>query len=255
MGRDTDYTDGARDTFNHLDPLDLKFFEIETYAAADLIAGEYTQPADDFFKDCFKNDPEFPIDYKVLRPSFQLATRLIQLPRYKTFLHSVLELTRSNIPGFVSNYVEWHDPKRRWIRGIETKPSKWDPDRLLPVGEENIGLDWIFQMWRNGCHTFIFHASDEEPITIQSYEKEDRLTTAGFKAKGIDFICDGYRSETKIPRHLYTRLEDATKANHQDVPQLLWFRFDFAITLVHELCHAARACSERQVGYGAVFWV
>lgn len=115
MGRDADYSDGSRDTLKTIEFVDAtKFMQKESYRNDELSLGGHTQLAEDYFRQCFDGlGPGGAVDYQILAHSLQLATRLMKLPRFKKFLHSVLSSSRASLPGWESKERVWHDPIRR----------------------------------------------------------------------------------------------------------------------------------------------
>lgn len=234
MGHDTDNADGRFDTLNSIEFTDATaFMQNERYDRHAIQLRNFPSDAPNIFALSFNDVPQPGF----ILSSLQLATKFLTLPRVENFFHALLGDLRMGNDDYTPNYKVLQHPQKRSVQYCEIRREEWDPDRTLPPGGAASAIDYLVRMLDYRMHVYEFDAGNQVAITIQA---EDPTDFRHFARLNELFVCNGYRSTTKLPMYLYDNLQRAMDT--QDVLLLMHSGFELAITIVHELAHAARNC-------------
>ena len=166
-----------------------------------LTAGDLSNPIHPVFNGTFPNNA----DMKVLDMPLRLASRFLRCDSLKSFLGNII--------------VEYDSTCESTIVALDNNKEVDPINSILKC----LGQIVSFVPQIKGVPEL---EDANFAVTVRDSTKTHRVFPNGCGST-IGYITANYN-----------RLSEATKTSSADLPLLLWNQFTFAVTLVHELCHA-----------------
>ena len=176
------------------------------------------------------------VDYSVLEPSVRLASQILKSGVLDTLYATMLE----------HGEIEKLEKKKRVDRKILYRypVADSDPDRRLTRSQtEN-----VTQALADLAGFVKFRSDPKQPSGACTKARRPKRK----EDLNGDFFSKGWPSTIRYSNKAYTKLLKATTAG-TDLPLLLVTRYEFAIMLIHETCHALLNACEGQSSWEPLF--
>lgn len=155
------------------------------------------------------------ISYRLVEPSARLATQLLKSPLLNRFWWNIITKTPAPSPNLTQTYADEGNDQILH----RTPPQLARIDAAL--NQLSGMIRYLIKEKADAWYTVASTAANVNPPT----------------PPGSPFT-NGTGSKIYMGSTWYRKLQAVSEGNQDDSAALLWFRFELAVALVHEVCHA-----------------